>query len=215
MFSTTLLRVHGGISLNSRQQLSRLIAAGCTFSASVILGLTYLSAEDANPGAYFDLGTHLVEEFNGTYEFKYKRLEFNRVDAHSWTVMSSGDESQRTDRLVVGRGYLYWFRDGSEESLLAFKMPIHRGKRWQQTFRGIVRHYEVIETDASISLPAGRFEHCAKVLVSWSERAPDMSGPQKAILYLAPGLGIIEREYWSGDTKWHEEVLTKYAGIAK
>ena len=66
-------------------------------------------------------------------------------------------------------------------------------------------------TNATISVPAGLFVHCAKVVVSWTETAPDMQGSQRMVLYLAPSMGIIKREYWSNGDKWHEEVMTSYA----
>jgi hypothetical protein len=177
--------------------------------AFVVCGMFLpLSAQQFFP-VYFDMGHQLTEEFQGTYEFKYRRLEFAR-DGAGYAVRSSGDESPRTDNIVVRNGYAYWVLGGSGEEWIALK-AILRGDHWSHHLRGWNQHYSVLATDQTVSVPAGQFQQCAKVEVSWTAHEHDMSGVQKVVLYLAPHLGIIKREVWSNGEKEHEEVLTKYA----
>jgi hypothetical protein len=77
--------------------------------------------------------------------------------------------------------------------------------------RGWKQRYKVVDTKLRITVPAGEFDNCAKVTISWTAHEHDMIGPQKIVLYLAPNLGIIKREYWSGADKEHEEVLSSYS----
>ena len=160
---------------------------------------------------YFDLGPQLTEEFHGTYEFKYKRVEFTRngLDA-AYVVRSSGDQSPSTDRIVVKNGYLYWVLGWSGEKWIALKTQLRIGDEWHNKLRGWNQLYRVIATDLTLAVPAGEFRHCAKVEVSWIAHEHDMEGLQKVAMYLAPHLGIIKREAWSNGEKWHEEVLTSY-----
>lgn len=158
---------------------------------------------------YFDLGPQLVEEFQGTYEFKYKRLEFVQADGAAYTVRSSGDQSPSEDKIVVENGFVYWVLI-SGEKWYALKTALRVGDQWQHRLRGWNQRYRVVNTDLTVSVPAGELQHCAKVEVSWIAHEHDMSGPQRVVIYLAPHLGIIKREEWDDGEKWHEEVLTSY-----
>ena len=166
-----------------------------------------LSAESKWP-VYFDLGPQLVEEFQGTYEFKYKRVEFDRADSTTYIVRSSGDESLSEDKLTIEKDRIYWILGSSGEKWIALKSPFRQGDQWKHALRGWNQRYHVKDTDILVSVPAGKFEHCAIVTISWVAHEHDMEGPQKKIIYLAPHLGIIKREDWSGGTKEHEEFLT-------
>jgi hypothetical protein len=159
---------------------------------------------------YFDLGPQLVQEFRGTYEFKYKRVEFVQTDPSTYLIRSSGDQSPREDKLILDGAYVYWILGRSGERWVMLRNPLHRGDQWRHTLRGWNQRYRVVDTDLTVSVPAGEFNHCAKVTISWVAHEHDMEGPQKFVLYLAPHLGIIKREYWSSGAKEHEEVLTSY-----
>jgi len=172
-----------------------------------------LAAEATWPD-YFDLGPGLVQEFRGSYEFKYKRLEFVRTGAHSYTVRASGDESPREDKIVLDGDYIYWILGRSGERWLKLRTRLLRGAAWPHAVREWNQRYRVVKTDLTVSVPAGQFEHCAEVTISWAAHEPDMEGVQEVVLYLAPHLGIIKREQWSNGTKEHEEELTSYRAVA-
>jgi hypothetical protein len=168
-------------------------------------------AADAKFPIYFDLGDRLVQEFRGTYEFKYKRLEFIRSDSSAYTVRSTGDQSPSESKLVARSGRVLWLLQRSGEEWINLKLPLQHGSEWRHTLRGWKQRYKVVTTQLRVSVPAGDFNDCAKVTVSWVAHEHDMSGPQQIVLYIAPNLGIIKREYWAGGEKEHEEVLTAYA----
>ena len=170
-----------------------------------------LFAAEANFPIYFDLGDRLTQEFRGTYEFKYLRLEFIRSKPSAYVVRSTGDQSPSEDSLALEKGYVLWILGHSEERWLKIKTQLRRGDGWPHTLRGWKQQYHVVATDLSVTVPAGEFKHCAKLTISWVAHEHDMEGPQKIVLYLAPRLGIIKREEWNGGDKVHEEVLTSYA----
>ena len=185
----------------------------------VVAGMAVLSGlcsslQGADTPRYFELGKRLVEDFQGTYEFKHKRVEFREVEPSTWLVMLSGDQSPRQDKLVVGGENVRWLRGSSSEILLSLKINLHAGDTWQQILKGTRRTYVTEATGLSIDVPAGHFERCSKVVISWTEHAPDVQGQQRIVLYLAPRLGIIKREKWSNEVKWHEEVLVRYSASA-
>jgi hypothetical protein len=159
---------------------------------------------------YFDLGNRLTEDFQGTYEFKHKHLEFVRKDGGTYSVNSSGDQSPSQARVVAKNGYVYWVLGQSGERWIALKATLRRGDKWHHRLEGWDQLYRVAASDETVSVPAGLFPHCARVEVSWSANEHDMRGPQKVVYYLAPHLGIIKREVWSNGEKWHEEVLSRY-----
>lgn len=165
------------------------------------------SAEGSS--SYFDLGQRLTQEFDGTYEFKHKRLEFVRNGA-AYAVRSSGDSSPRRDTIILRDGFVYWVLGHSGERWIAFKTTLRRGDNWRHRLRGWNQQYRVLKTGETVSVPAGVFHGCAVVEVSWTAKEPDMKGPQKIVYYLAPRVGIIKREVWSGSEMSHEEVLTRY-----
>ena len=179
------------------------------FPILFILSVEVSRAAEPKWPVYFDLGPQLVEEFQGSYEFKYKRVEFDRTDPATYLVKSSGDESPSEDKLTVSEDYVYWILSNSGEKWIALKTSLRRGDQWQHKLRGWNQHYRVTAADIAVSVPAGRFEHCVVVTISWDAHEHDMEGPQKIILYLAPHLGIIKQEHWHDSAKEHEEVLTK------
>ncbi len=160
---------------------------------------------------YFDLGQHLIEEFNGTYEFKYKRIEFSRVDSSTYIARSTGDQSPSENRLIEKDGYVLEVHGSSGEQWIKIRNNLRRGDWWIHNLRGWKQTYKVEETNIALVVPAGKFEHCVKITISWIAHEHDMEGPQKVVLYLAPHLGVIKREYWAGEDKEHEEVLAKYS----
>jgi hypothetical protein len=164
------------------------------------------------PQPYFSLGPQLVEEFKGTYEFKYKRVEIKEISG-GYLIRSSGDQSPADDELKVGSAFVEWVLGSSGEKWIHLKTKLETGDEWIYMLRGWKQTYRVAATDQSIVLPAGRFSHCAKVEIGWIAHEHDMNGPQKVVLYLAPTLGIIKREEWSDGEKWHEEVLTNFTRI--
>jgi hypothetical protein len=170
-----------------------------------------LFASEAQFPIYFDLGDRLTQEFRGTYEFKYRRLEFIRSKPTAYVVRSSGDQSPSEDRLALEKGYVVWILGHSGERWLKLKSSLRRGDSWAHALRGWKQRYHVEATDLSVTVPGGEFKHCAKVTISWVAHEHDLEGPQKIVLYLAPRLGIIKREVWNSGDKEHEEVLTSYA----
>jgi hypothetical protein len=181
------------------------------FAAFILVALLPVFANE-KPRVYFDLGAELTEQFHGTYEFKHKQVEFVRQPDGSYIVKSSGDQSPSTDELVTTDGYVYWILGHSGEKWIKLKVAPKDGDEWHNRLRGWNQRYRVLATDATVTVPAGTFQHCARVEVSWIAQEHDMSGSQKIVFYLAPRLGIIKREEWSDGQKWHEEVLTTYTG---
>lgn len=150
-----------------------------------------------------------MDEFKGTYEFKYKRVEFNKTST-GYLIRSSGDQSPEVDELKVGNAVVDWVLGSSGEKWIHLKTRFQTGDEWIHVLRGRKQTYRVAATDQSIVLPAGRFDHCAKIEIRWIAHEHDMKGPQEVVLYLAPTLGIIKREEWSDGEEWHEEVLTNF-----
>lgn len=137
-------------------------------------------------------------------------MEFIRQGGGDYIVNSSGDQSPSEDRIVTNNVYVYWILGWSGEKWIALKATLRAGDAWHNHLRGWNQRYRVLTTDATVTVPAGVFQHCATVEVTWVAHEHDMSGPQKIVFYLAPRLGIIKREVWSDGEKWHEEVLTAY-----
>jgi hypothetical protein len=178
----------------------------------LIIGLPVLAnATQPKVSTYFDLGPRLIQEFRGTHEFKYKRVEYVRATESSYVVTSSGDQSPARDELRREGNSVRWVLGGSGETWLFLKVPINAGASWSSQLRGWNQRYKVTSTKLSVSVPAGEFQGCARVTVSWIANEHDLKGPQRVVLYLAPHLGIIKREYWNSSTKEHEEVLTSYS----
>jgi hypothetical protein len=177
-----------------------------------IIGLPILtSATQPKPSIYFDLGSRLIQEFRGTYEFKYKRIEYVRATQALYIVTSSGDQSSARDELRREGNSVRWILGGSGETWLLLKDPLIAGASWSSQLRGWKQRYAVTSTKLTVSVPAGEFKDCARVTISWIANEHDLKGPQQLVLYLAPHLGIIKREYWNSATKEHEEVLTSYS----
>jgi hypothetical protein len=181
------------------------------FAAVLVVLLIGLARASESFAVYFDLGPRLVQEFQGTYEFSYKRIEFIRTSPESSIVKSSGDQSPSEAKLVLVADRIYWVLDGSGERWFAFKTHFHAGDQWRHVLRGGDQQYQVTDADLTVTVPAGTFKHCAKVTISWIAHEHDMEGLQRRVLYLAPHLGIIKQEVWAGNRKYHEEVLTRYS----
>jgi hypothetical protein len=179
------------------------------FSLSLFLVLRQHDFAQAPAIPYFGLGSHLVEEFRGTYAFKFKRIEFTKT-RNGYMAHSSGDESPSDDQLLVQDNSVDWILGSSGEKWLSIKTRLEVGDEWGHIVRHWKQKYRVTHTDQTIIVPAGTFRGCATVEITWIAHEHDMEGPQRVVLFLAPGLGIIKREEWSNGEKWHEEVLTKY-----
>jgi len=164
---------------------------------------------------YFDLGDALVEEFTGTYIFKYKRLEFIKEDLSNYLIKSSGDQSPRQDYLHTRNDYTYWTLSWSKENWFIFKNLLKKGDQWRNNLRGWKQTYEVIDTDVTLDIPAGKFAKCAKIRISWMAHDHDMKDFQEIILFLAPHMGIVKQEHYENGVKWHEEVLTNFKHTGK
>jgi hypothetical protein len=119
------------------------------------------------PQPYFSLGPQLVEEFKGTYEFKYKRVEFKEISG-GYLIRSSGDQSPERDELKVGSAFVEWVLGSSGEKWIHLKTRFETGDEWIHMLRGWKQTYRVAATDQSIVLPAGRFSHCAKIEITES-----------------------------------------------
>jgi len=159
---------------------------------------------------YFDLGDGLVEEFTGTYVFKYKRLEFIKEGLSNYLIKSSGDQSPSQDYLHTKNDYTYWILFWSKENWFVFKNVLKKGDQWRNNLRGWKQTYEVIDTDVTLDIPAGKFTKCAKIKISWMAHEHDMKGLQGIIIFLAPHMGIVKQEHYDNGAMWHEEVLINF-----
>src|SRR3990172_2044775 len=131
---------------------------------------------------YFDFGDGLVEEFTGTYVFKYKRLEFIKEGLSNYLIKSSGEQSPSQDYLHTKNDYTYWTLSWSKENWFVFKNVLKKGDQWSNNLRGWKQTYEVIGTDVTLDIPAGKFAKCAKIKISWMAHEHDMEGLQEIIL---------------------------------
>lgn len=179
-------------------------------TAFVLVGFPTFALAQRTSASYFDLGLHLVEEFRGTYEFNYKRIEFTKTN-NGYLIHSSGDESPSTDTLRDYSGTIEWVLGWSGEKWILLNANLYPGEHWHHLLRGWNQEYRVASVNETLVLPAGTFHSCAKIEITWTAHEHDMEGPQKVVLYLAPSLGIVKREEWSNGDKWHEEVLTKFS----
>jgi hypothetical protein len=157
----------------------------------------------------------LVEEFTGTYIFKYKRLEFIKEESSSYIIKSSGDQSSSQDYLHTKNDYTYWILSRSKENWFVFRNILKKGDQWINNLRGWEQRYEVIDTDVTLDIPAGKFAKCAKIKISWMAYEHDMKGLQEITLFLAPHMGIVKQEHYENSAKWHEEVLTNFKKTGK
>lgn len=182
-------------------------------SLILMLSVSTLRAETKElrkPAIYFDLGNGLIEEFKGTYEFKYEKVEFIMSGPYDYIIKTSGDQSPSEDRLHIRKDFTYWTLSRSRENWFVIKNTPKKGDRWENKLRGWKQTYEVMKTGFTLETPAGKFSNCVKLKISWIAHEHDMEGLQEKILYLAPHMGIVKQEHYANGDKWHEEVLTSY-----
>jgi len=177
---------------------------------ALVGGLPLTAAAAELRAEYFSLGPDLVEQFEGTGEFKELRLEFVRSDSGDYDIASSGDQSPSHARLVVGDGYITWVLGSSGETWLKFKRNLRSGDTWHNHLRGWNQTYRVAAKNLTLSVPAGTFRHCVKIDVTWVAHEHDLEGPQRISLYLAPQLAVIKRQVYSSGVEEHEEVLRSF-----
>jgi len=183
----------------------------CFFASLLCLCLHSTDVKGLDtPSIYFDLGDSLVEEFTGTYVFKYKKIEFIKEHSSNYIIKSSGDQSPSQDYLHTKNDYTYWTLSWSKEDWFVFRNLLKKGDQWRNNLRGWKQTYEVIDTDVTLDVPAGKFVKCAKIMISWIADEHDMKGLQEIILFLAPHMGIVKQENYNNGVKWHEEVLTNF-----
>lgn len=169
--------------------------------------------EPRTTALYFDFGNGLIEEFKGTYEFKYKKVEFIRSGPSNYIIKSSGDQSPSTNQLHIRNDFTYWTLTWSKENWFVIKNTMEKGDYWENSLRGWKQTYQVVGTNLTLETPAGNFSNCVKLKISWIAHEHDMEGLQEKILYLAPHMGIVRQEHYDNGDKWHEEVLTNYKKI--
>jgi hypothetical protein len=185
-----------------------------------LLTLFMLLACIASPGAerdslvYFDLGAHLKETFRGTFIFTREVQRFTRINAREYSVATSGDRSPSTSRLVIGAHEVDWLNKpgkGSEEKWFTFKIPFRKGAQWPVKFRDWNQTYSVEDTDYRLKTPAGVFEHCVVIKITWVAHNGDVEGPQKQLIYLAPHFAVVKEQHFDNGKMWHEEFVTSFS----
>jgi hypothetical protein len=85
------------------------------------------------------------------------RREFVGIDPATYAVKSSGDESPREDRLVLGYDRVDWVLSHSHVHWLVFKGALRAGDHWQHRLRRYDLQYEVVAAGLAVSVPAGTF----------------------------------------------------------
>lgn len=76
------------------------------------------------------------------------------------------------------------------EHIIILKAPLEVGNRWENQ-KGDIR--EIVDTSATITTPAGTFENCIKIKISY---------PGSTIYeYYKDGAGMVKSEFISGDTR--------------
>ncbi len=164
---------------------------------------------------YFELGAHLIEEFQVTnYSYISKdRYEFVRTGANSYRILTSRTQNgiPDVDKLLIRTHRTDWVLGWSGETSFSFPHSLRDGATWHQRIRGARLTYTVEATDDKVVVPAGEFKHCARISIAWIAHASDESGPQRSLVYLAPHLGIIKEQDWDNSDLEIERVLTKYS----
>ena len=123
---------------------------------------------------YFDFGTGVIEEFRGTYKFKYQKVEFKKIGRSGYLIKTTGDISPSKNYLHTSKGYTYWIVSRSNEKWLVIKNVIKKGDHWKNYLRGWEQTYDVIDIDYTLETPAGTFPKCAKIKISWIAHEHDM-----------------------------------------
>lgn len=175
-------------------------------ASSLTLSAQVKQVAQNSPPTFFTIADGTILTFQGTYEFKLKRLAFAKKDDH-YIITQSGDQSTSLSRLVVTDSLVVNVLQ-SGEHWFTFRLPFIKGRRWAAQLRGDTLHYEVLDNNTEVQTPAGRFKHCARIRISWIANALDAHGPQKRLIFLAPGLGIIKQMVFENGHLSHEETLT-------
>jgi hypothetical protein len=163
---------------------------------------------------YFDLGANLKETFRGTFIFTHEVKRFTRINAREYSEATSGDRSPGTSRLVIAAHQVDWINGksgGKEEKWFTFMIPFRKGAQWPVKFRDWNQTYSVVDTDYRLKTPAGVFEHCVVIRITWVAHNGDVEGPQKKLIYLAPHLAVVKEQHFDNGKMWHEEVVTSFS----
>ena len=180
----------------------------------LILWLTAFSPHSPNENLvgnsksiYFDLGNYLKLTFNGTYEFKYKELIYEKITNTEYHILSQGDQSPVTSKLIITDTSVTQILDWSKEEWYRFEFPISKGHKWKSKVRGAIHHYKIIDTSVTLETPIGILNDCVKIWISWKSYGHDEAGSNEIILFLAPHLGIVKKMVYADGQLWHEEVV--------
>lgn len=75
------------------------------------------------------------------------------------------------------------------ENIVILKKPLEVGTSWEEQ----TGNREIVSVDAIVDTPAGQFENCIKVEIT--------GGDSTVIEYFKDGVGMVKREFISGDTR--------------
>lgn len=87
----------------------------------------------------------------------------------------SGEISNNVELLDKGRNV----------NIILLQLPIEKGNFWISE----ENHYEIIDTAADITVPAGRFEDCIAVRMTFKDNTSNM------IYYYKEGIGLVQSEF--------------------
>ncbi|HWR61418.1 MAG TPA: hypothetical protein VN580_07390 [Clostridia bacterium] len=125
-----------------------------------------------------------------------QRVAFSSESRHQVTVDNGGSVmanvlEERKDAIVniYKSGEL-----GSDENILGraanvniilLQLPLKEGNFWISE----ENHYEIVDTDADITVPAGKFEDCIAVKTTFKDQTSNM------IYYYKQGIGMVQSEF--------------------
>lgn len=86
----------------------------------------------------------------------------------------------------------------SEQTVVILKEPLKTGTKWETDKSA----REIVDVNATVDTPAGKFENCIKVKISNEDSV--------MYEYFKEGVGMVKREFISGDTRV-TSTLEKYS----
>jgi len=178
-------------------------ASGILFQLSEKPVETYFPMQPGNFWSYRGVGSEFAD-FTEQVLFRNEQLvQLKRanqgttmvliyeIDVNSITLVFSAEEFYEETNLLTQH------KENRREIIL--KKPFHVGASWISGDRT----YTIVDTNATVSTPAGIFMHCLKIHSTFE------AGEHEIFQYYAPGVGMVKSEFRSGVSTIQSD-LAKY-----
>lgn len=189
--------------------MKRIATAAAIIALAVGTALIVRNARPARPGDYFPLTLGSSWEYQGegnefaaftrTVDFvrgNRAQVREQNPGADSAFVFETGQEAiTRVFSQPEFTQYNSFLDQPDNDSTVVLKAPLQRGTSWEAS--GIVR--EIIDTRATVITPAGRFENCLKVHISFQEA--------DVFEYYKKNVGLVKREFIAGQVRISSTLL--------